>query len=199
MSMDIGAFIAANLMLTPVPGLADISLYTAHSGSRLSRLGGDSAPYWAYPWAGGLALAIHLRRFPELVAGRAVLDMGAGSGLVGIVAAMLGARVDATEIDPHGRAAIGLNAAANNVAVRLVDAISSTHEVILAGDVFYAPEVAGGMLAMLAEAKARGATVLIGDPGRRDLPTGALIELGEYQVTDFGERVARSGWVYGLR
>lgn len=73
-------------------------------------------PFWAYPWAGGIALARYLLDHPEQVAGRSVLDMAAGSGLVAIAAALAGAaQVTACDIDPLAIAAIGLNARANDV------------------------------------------------------------------------------------
>ena len=47
-----------------------------------------------------------------------MLDLGAGSGLVAIAAALAGAtEVTAAELDPLGRAAIALNAAANGVVI----------------------------------------------------------------------------------
>ena len=73
-------------------------------------------PFWAYPWAGGIALARYLLDHSEQVAGRTVLDMAAGSGLVAIAAALAGAaHVTACDIDPMAVAAIGLNARANDV------------------------------------------------------------------------------------
>ncbi|WP_292247577.1 methyltransferase, partial [Mesorhizobium sp.] len=70
--------------------------------------------YWAYAWAGGTVLARYILDRPQTVAGRRVLDLGAGSGLVGIAAAKAGARaVIAAEIDRNGIVALGLNAAAN--------------------------------------------------------------------------------------
>src|SRR5689334_12235478 len=89
------AMIRANMELAPVPTLPGIRLYTARPGSRLGRMTGASAeyrpPYWAYPWAGGLALAHFVLDLPASVTGRRVLDFGAGSGLVGIAAAKAGA------------------------------------------------------------------------------------------------------------
>ena len=64
-------------------------------------------PYWAFAWAGGQALARYVLDHPGLVAGKRVLDFGAGSGLVGLAAAKMGARhVIAADIDPLAIAAI---------------------------------------------------------------------------------------------
>src|SRR5690606_36021944 len=84
------AFIRTNLSVQPVPTIPEIQLYQAGPASGLSRLGGRP-PYWSRPWAGGLALARYILDEPQLVAGRRVLDIGAGSGLVAIAAAMAGA------------------------------------------------------------------------------------------------------------
>lgn len=211
MRADPARFITQNLRLEPVPGLPAIRLYTAHAGSRLSRLASDDvddppAPYWAYPWAGGLALAQHIAAHPQAVAGKRVLDLGAGSGLVGIAATQAGAQASAAEIDPHGQAAIALNAAANDVALPLV-AIDidgpppAGFDVILGGDVFYRPEVAQLMLPFLQRCARVGMDVLIGDPGRRDLPLAQLTLLASYAVSDVGDArqsAERTGAVYRL-
>ncbi len=210
--IDRGAAIARYLRLKPVPSLPDIRLYTAHSGSRLAQFADPDendppAPYWAYQWAGGLALAQHFRAHPDVVAGRRVLDLGAGSGLVGIVAAKLGARASAAEIDPNGRAAIALNAAANDVALPLIDIdISSAPpqniDLIAAGDVFYNAEIAGLMLPFLVRCAEAGIAVLIGDPDRRDLPHQSLTRVASYPVGDVGDQRSstdRTGSVYALK
>ena len=73
-------------------------------------------PFWAAAWPGGQALARYVLDTPELVAGRSVLDLGAGSGLVAVAAVLAGAaRVVASEIDPFGLVAIPENAALNGV------------------------------------------------------------------------------------
>lgn len=208
--IDRAAAIARSLRLEPIPTLPEIKLYTAHPGSRLSQFARDAddppAPYWAYQWAGGLALAHHFRAHPELVQGQRILDLGAGSGLVGIVAARLGAHAKAAEIDPNGRAAIALNAAANGVALPLIDIDLRTPpqniDLIAAGDVFYNAEVAALMLPYLTTCAAAGIAVLIGDPNRRDLPLNQLKQLASYAVGDVGDQRAstdRTGSVYALR
>ena len=127
--------------------VAEISLLTAAPALELWELwqqtGRDDPPFWAYPWAGGQALARYLLDNPGIVRGRRVLDVASGSGLVAIAAAKAGAAsVAAGDIDPHAVAAIGINASANGVAVdaRAFDLAADgpgDAEVVLAGDVFY--------------------------------------------------------------
>lgn len=113
---DTRAFILENLRLEPAPGVPEIRLYRAHAGSRLSRLG-ETPPYWAYHWAGGTVLARYILDHPQTVQGRRVLDLGTGSGLVAIAAAMAGAEVRAVDINPRAIAAAELNAQANGVRI----------------------------------------------------------------------------------
>lgn len=150
-------------------------------------------PYWAFAWAGGIALARHVLDHPALVAGRRVLDFAAGSALVGIAAAKAGAaHVAANDIDALAAVAISFNADLNNVAIAasiddLMPADSGfdprTFDVVLVADVFYAPELAARALAFLARCRAAGCTVVIGDPGRRDLPVDRLEKLSSHAVT----------------
>ena len=121
-----------------------------------------------------------------VVAGRAVLDLATGSGLVAVAAARAGGRpVTANDIDPLSLAAARANAEANAVDVRAVggDLLDTepAYGVVLAGDVFYSREMAGRMLPFLRRAAAAGALVLVGDPGRAYLPAG-LIERATYDV-----------------
>ncbi len=195
-------FIRANMRLAPVPSLPEIRLHTAHRASGLWRLGEPDengsdppAPYWAFPWAGGMALARHILDRPETVAGRRVLDLGAGSGLVAIAAAMAGAgEVIAAEIDRYAVAAIGINAAANGVAVVVVgDDLTAgpplAVDLVVAGDLFYERELADRVTAFLDRCLAAGIEVLVGDPGRVHLPRSRLRLLAEYAVPDVGEAV----------
>jgi predicted nicotinamide N-methyase len=200
---DPAAFIRANMRLSPVPALPEIQLYAAHPGSGLRRLleqdgdsGDDAAepqpPYWAYAWAGGAVLARFILDRPSTVAGRRVLDLGAGSGLVGIAAAKAGAsQVIAAEIDRNGVAALGLNAAANGAAIDIIGEDITAGpppavDLVLAGDVFYAQDVGERMVPFLDRCLGAGIDVLVGDPGRAWLPAPRLRLLGEYLVPDVG-------------
>ncbi len=147
-------------------------------------------PFWAAAWPGGQALARYVLDHPDLVAGRSVLDLGAGSGLVAVAAAMAGAtRVIASEIDPFGLAAVPENAALNGVAG--IEAVGDllgegppAVDVVLAGDVCYDRLMTDRVLPFLDAARAAGAEVLIGDPGRPYLPHDRLVEAAVHDVAD---------------
>ena len=194
------AFIRANMRLAAVPTLPQVRLYTAHPASGLWRLADTEAedseappPYWAYLWAGGAALARHFLARPETVSGRSVLDLGAGSGIVGIAAAKAGAsRVIAAEVDPYGIAALALNAAANDVAIGVIaeDLTAGPPppvDLVAVGDLFYERDLAERVTAFLDRCLAAGIDVLIGDPGRAWLPRTRLRLVAEYPVPDVGE------------
>lgn len=188
---ELTAFVQANLPVEPVPGVPELRMHKAGPASGVGRLG-DAAPYWAYWWAGGLALARYLLDHPEQVAGRRVLDLGAGSGLVGIAAARAGAaQVVAAEVDRHARVAIACNARLNGVVLAgiegdPVDGDPPLADVLLVGDVFYAPDVAARVTAFLDRCAAAGMVVLVGDPWRAPLPIDRLALLADYSVCETG-------------
>jgi predicted nicotinamide N-methyase len=194
---DPEAFIAANLPVEPVPGVPGIRLHRAGPTSGLGRLAeaDPGSPYWARPWGGGLALVRYLLDHPEAVAGRRVLDLGTGSGLVAIAAARAGAlNVTAADISPHAIAAARLNAALNEVEVTavlgdLTAGPAADADIVLVGDLFYDPELAVRVAGFLGRCRAAGVEVLIGDPWRAHLPRPRLRLLAEYEVADFGDRV----------
>ena len=145
-------------------------------------------PFWAFAWAGGQALARYLLDHPDEVAGRSVLDFGAGSGLIAIAAAKAGATsVLAAEIDNFAAAAIAANAALNDVEIAvqtadLLATVKSGWDVVTAGDVCYERPMADRVTGWLRMLTARGTLVLLGDPGRAYLPAEGLIERACYLV-----------------
>jgi predicted nicotinamide N-methyase len=188
------AFIRVNTQLLAPPHTPEIRLHLAtelvpiwqKTEEELAAIG-VPPPFWAFAWAGGQALARHLLDNGDSVKSRRVLDFASGSGLSAIAAAKAGARhVLATEIDPFAIAAIGLNAAANGVAVEatLEDVIGRDEgwDTVLAGDVCYEREMAARVFAWLRALAARGALVLMGDPGRNYLPSSHLVEIAVYDV-----------------
>jgi predicted nicotinamide N-methyase len=193
LSPDPAAFIRANLPVKAVPTVPEIRLHQADPASGLHRLGGKNPPYWAYPWAGGLALARFVLDRPGSVIGRRVLDLGAGSGLVAVAAAKAGAAaIMAAEIDPNALAALRLNAALNDVALEPTDRDLTGGgppdvDVILVGDLFYAANLALRVTRFLDRCLDAGMEVLVGDVGRAHLPNERLRPLARYEVPDFGE------------
>jgi predicted nicotinamide N-methyase len=194
---DAADFVLANTSLVPVPYVPEVRLYLAQEAFELwerteRELGGGvcAPPFWAFAWAGGQGLARYLLDNPDLVCGRDVFDLAAGSGLVAIAAARAGAaRVAASEIDRYAAAAIALNAEANavRVSVHVGDVLDGDlpdpgADLVLAGDVFYSAEMAGRVLAFLDRARAAGATVLVGDPGRAYLPRTRLAMADSHEV-----------------
>ncbi len=187
-------FIRQNTRLTPVPLAPDIRLWLADDSTALwtkteEELGalGLPPPFWAFAWAGGQALARYLLDHPGIVEDKRALDVGAGSGLVGIAAAMAGAaRVEATDIDEFAFAAIALNAAENKVAIEArTEALVGRDEgwdVVLAGDISYERDMAASLTDWLNALARRGAVVLIGDPGRNYLARDQLAAIAEYRV-----------------
>jgi predicted nicotinamide N-methyase len=195
---DRKAFIRANTRLKPVPHVPEISLHVADKAvpiwqkteKELDALG-LPPPYWAFAWAGGQALARYVLDHPDLVCGKRVLDLAAGSGLVAIAAAKAGAApVIAAEIDAFAEHAIALNAEQNGayIEVLIQDLLDRPpprdprYDVILVGDLFYERDTAERALAFLERHAAAGARVLIGDPGRTYLPKQRLERLAEYAI-----------------
>lgn len=201
--LDRAAFVRANTRLRATPFVPEIKLHLADEALTLWEMtyplpdgrrgvrglgNGPPLPFWAFAWAGGQALARYILDQPGLVAGQPVLDLGSGSGLVAIAAAKAGAAsVTASDVDPLAAAAIELNAAANGVAVAvlladLLDGDGADATVVIAADLFYEQRLAERTIACLDRARARGATVLIGDLGRTYLPGQRLEAVATYDV-----------------
>ena len=210
---DPAAFVRANTVVAAPPLVPEIRLHLASEITPLwqateASLARDQLPppYWAFAWAGGQALARHILDHPELVRGRAVLDFGAGSGLVAIAAAKAGARVTATEIDRFAAAAIVLNAALNGVAVAIkpadvIGCAPAPWQAVLAGDMCYERPLAERLTEWLRALAAQGVTVLLGDPGRAYLPTAGLEALARYAVPtslELEDRLTREGVVWRM-
>jgi predicted nicotinamide N-methyase len=205
MTPEVEALVRCATAWAAVPFVPEVTLLTAAEPFGLwDRTERDAPPFWAFPWAGGQGLARYILDHPETVAGRSVLDVASGSGLVAIAAAKAGARmVTAGDIDENALAVIALNAAANNtpqVAPRSVDlatpSLGAAHQdasdlgggartapdVVLAADVFYQRDLAAMALTFLKAARRAGATVLAADPARAFVPRADLTALRAYQI-----------------
>lgn len=200
---EMTAFIRANTRLAPVAGLrrpgaldgSEICIWQADeitpiwsaTEADLESAGLDP-PFWAFPWAGGQAVARLILERPELVCGKRVLDIATGSGMIAVAAALAGAaEVAANDIDPLCEAAVKLNAAANGVMIQwrggnLLEGALPDADVILAGDIFYQKQMAEQFLDWLGRASSRGVDIYAGDPGRAYAPKGGAAPIAEYDI-----------------
>jgi predicted nicotinamide N-methyase len=208
--MNPADFIRANTALIAPPLVPEIKLHLATEVVPLWRATeeelekiGVPPPYWAFAWAGGQALARYVLDHPSLVAGKDVLDIGAGSGLVGLAAARAGAaHVLAADIDAFASAAMRLNAAANGLELTVTqdDMIGRTGnwDIILVGDLFYERPLAEKLLIWLQSLEG---AALLGDPGRSYFPKSGVARLATYNVEttrDLEDREIRATSVYRL-
>jgi predicted nicotinamide N-methyase len=186
--------ILKHTVIAPARLCPEIRLHLVTAACPLWRATEDEAtaaglvePYWAFSWAGGQALARYVLDHPSVVAGKTVLDFGAGGAVGGIAAAMSGAHVTAADIDPMAIAAASLNAELASVTLEtttenLIGETERPWDVVLAGDVFYGTEMARPTLAWLTQLAARGSVVLIGDPDRGFLNPSGLERVARYDA-----------------
>ena len=187
-------FILDNTALMAPPHVPEVLLHLADEAhdlwlrteEELAEIG-LPPPFWAFAWAGGQGLARYVLDNPGTVREKRVLDFASGSGLVAIAAMKAGAAaVIAADIDPFCDTAIALNLDANGVEAQFLgtDCVGTDDgwDVVLAGDVFYDKAFADRLLPWFTSLRARGAEVLVGDPGRAYLPRTGLQPLAVYQV-----------------
>lgn len=210
--MDYSQFVEQTTSATAPPLVPEITLHLAQEVIPLwqrieaeTGLSNTPPPYWAFAWAGGQAMARYLLDHPDIVAGKAVLDFGAGSGLIALAGAKAGATcVTAADIDPFAAAAMAINAAENDthLTIETEDIIGqSGWPVILVGDMCYERPLAERLLGWLRAESARGTTVLLGDPGRNYFPRNGVIRCAEYDVPcsrELEDRDMRRTGVYRL-
>ncbi len=173
----------ARLAITALPGtelklwlIDDANMDRAFSPDEMRRILEDP-PYWCFCWASGLALARFLAENPHWVAGKRVLDFGAGSGVAGIAALKAGAlEVVACDLDPLALAACRANAELNQVPLRYSTdffAEADRFDLILVADVLYDR----ANLPLLYQFLSRGREALVADSRVRDFKHAAYQRL----------------------
>ena len=137
-----------SLAVTPLPLSPEISLYLISADYPKGRLPDeemhaiiDKPAYWAFCWASGQVLAAHLVAHPEICRNKTVLDLGAGSGVVAIAAAISGATsVIACDLDKHALEACIVNGKANQVELDTLEDLElcvDKVDLLIAADVLY--------------------------------------------------------------
>lgn len=148
------------------------------------------SPFWAYPWAAGVALARVILDQPDLVRDQRVLDFGCGGGIASLAAARAGAAsVEANDIDPWALETVRLAAAHNGVRVetRLGDLTETPEvlqeiDVVLCGDLAYEKDFAPAQRAFLAHAGGLGKTVIVADAGRTYFTPRGLRQIARFVI-----------------
>ncbi|MDB4942960.1 MAG: hypothetical protein JWP97_2494 [Labilithrix sp.] len=176
-----------------------------HTGAVLSRedeerfLGGDQprVPYGIVLWPAAIALAHELAL--RSLTGQTVLELGAGTGLPGIVAATLGARVVQTDRQEVALHVCKQNAARNGASGidhRLADwrawDDAQRYDLILGSDVLYGDETHPELRHIFDTNLAPGGTILLSDPFRR-----SSFPLLETMAAE-GWKVTMSKWTVGV-
>ena len=178
-----------------IPLLPEISVFYGRSlvetWEAAERLAGRilPAPFWAYPWAGGVALARVILDHPEWFRDKRVLDFGCGGGVAGIAAARAGAsHVIANDVDAWALSVARIAAERQGLFVTpLLEDLTTTTDlpvadILLCSDLAYEKQPAPKQRAVLENARAAGSRVLVADAGRTYFDDRNLTLLGQYEI-----------------
>lgn len=182
--------------LRPAPLCPEIQVFQARSlvevWEALDALEGKPtpSPFFAYAWPGGAALARVILDRPELVAGKRVIDVGCGGGVVALAAARAGAaQVVANDIEPRALATTALAARRQGLDLTTLPddlvkdpAKVADHDVVLCADLAYERSAAPGLAELLRTAREAGVEVLVSDAGRQYFDPPDTEPLASFEV-----------------
>jgi predicted nicotinamide N-methyase len=158
----------------------------------------DRVPYGVALWPAAIALAHDIIARADHVRGARLLELGAGTGLPGIVAASLGGRVTQTDRHELALSVCRRNGARNGVTgieYRSVDWSAwndaASYDWIMGSDILYAESMHPHLRRILESNLAPGGRVLLSDPFR----PRSLQLLEELEAS--GWRVEMSTWSVG--
>jgi methyltransferase-like protein 23 len=155
-------------------------------------------PYGVVLWPGAIALAHEIANRSDAFRGRRVLELGAGTGLPGIVAASLGAQVVQTDRQELALFVCRKNGERNGghaIEYRLADWSAwddtSQYNWIIGSDILYADTLHPRLRQIFERNLAPGGRVLVADPFR-----GVSLGLLEAMEGD-GWRISMAKWTVG--
>ena len=170
-----------------------------HTGAVLSRddesqIIGESRerlPYGVALWPSALALAHELLARADALRDAHILELGAGTGLPGIVAAALGARVVQTDRNELALSVCRRNGARNGappIDYRLVDWAEwdddEKYDLIIGADILYGAAMHAELRGIFARNLAPGGRILLADPFRAaSLPLLEALEADGWAVS----------------
>lgn len=151
----------------------------------------DQLPYGVMLWPASIALAHELLARADELPGKRVLELGAGTGVPGLVAASLGAHVLQTDRSDVALHVCAMNAERNRVArVERRNAdwerfeSDGPYDLILGSDVLYATTLHPRLRAICEAHLAPGGRVLFSDPFReQSLPLLEAMEASGWRAS----------------
>jgi predicted nicotinamide N-methyase len=158
----------------------------------------ERLPYGVVLWPAAIALAHEVAARADAFRGTRVLELGAGTGLPGIVAASLGARVVQTDKQEMAMSVCRRNGERNGVTSiehRLVDWAewddAERYDWIIGSDILYGESMHPHLRQIFASSLAPGGRVLLSDPFR-----ATSLRLLEAMETE-GWGITMSKWTIG--
>jgi len=134
----------------------------------------DDVSFWAVLWPAAVAMSEYFWENIDFQ-GQRVLELGAGLGLAGIVAAVRNADLVQTDFIPEALALAQENARCNginNISYMLADwrefSISERFHWIIGSDILYEPNLYPFLKKIFRENLMPGGSVILSDPGRAD-------------------------------
>lgn len=158
----------------------------------------ERLPYGVVLWPAAVALAHELAARADELRGVKVLELGAGTGLPGIVAASLGARVVQTDRQKLAMHVCQLNAERNGVSHiehRIADWTAwegrERYDLVIGSDIIYADSMHPHLRRIFDTNLAPGGKILLADPFRAE-----SLKLLEAMEAD-GWRISLTKWKVG--